>query len=93
MNGYYLDEDERLTPHEGTANNSCFQYEPGSPAANSELADSFVSCGKMRAKRSKQREIIQDKHDKDQRMAAGGPNRFCRQCCNGELVPDYCSIF
>lgn len=91
--GCYLDEDGHLTPYDNNTNNSCFQYDPESQA-NSDLADSFVSSGKRQAKRARQREIqlIRQKHDKDVKGDAVG-NRFCRQCCNGQVVPDYCSIF
>lgn len=75
-----------------TANNSIFRYDDGaeSPHNDSDLADSFVSS---RKKRQREYRLIQQKLNKDSQMGQNASNRFCRQCCNGQLVPDYCSIF
>lgn len=85
--------DDPIVPlHNGTANNSIFRYDDGaeSPPNGSDLADSFVSS---RKKRQREYRLIQQKLSKDSQIGQNGSNRFCRQCCNGQLVPDYCSIF
>ena len=84
-------DDPVLPLNDDTANNSIFRYDDGveSPP-NGSLADSFVSS---RKKRQREYRLIQQKLNKDSQLGQSGSNRLCRQCCNGQLVPDYCSIF